>query len=64
MLYKKISDAERQKIDEKQRCEISYNGYHQWEVIKQVEAGLKPIVLCTKCLEARPVPEIPIDKSL
>lgn len=47
--FDRISDEERQKIPEIFRCEVSYNGFHMWQVVG--ELGCE--VLCLKCLEKR-----------
>lgn len=51
-LYPRIKDDERNKIPDEQRCEVSYNGYHTWEIIKQAPTS-EPILICTKCLQHR-----------
>jgi len=51
-LYPKISDEERHKIPDEFRCEVSYNGYHTWEIVRQSPVSA-PVLLCTKCLQNR-----------
>lgn len=51
----RISDEEREKIPEEQRCAVSYNGYHQWEIIRPQVIGQMPYVICKKCLAKKEV---------
>jgi len=44
--FDRISDEEREKIPEIYRCEVSYNGFHMWQVVG--EKGDE--VVCLKCL--------------
>ena len=46
-LYTRIPDRERVLIPDEIRCEISYNGYHTWEIVKE-EIQSTPIFVCTK----------------
>jgi hypothetical protein len=47
MLYERLDDEDRKKIAPSYRCEVSYNGFHQWKK-KDSES-----VFCMKCLEIR-----------
>lgn len=49
MIYKRITAEERLEIPKEHRCEVGYNGYHDW---KQLDAST---VLCLKCLEKRKI---------
>jgi len=55
MIPRRIPDEERSRIPDKHKCEVSYNGYHAWEILEDRE------VLCTKCLEQRLLEEIERD---
>jgi hypothetical protein len=48
-LYPRIKEDERHKIPDEQRCEVSYNGYHTWEIVRKTPTSV-PVLLCTKCL--------------
>lgn len=47
-IYPRIKDDERNKIPEKDRCPVSYNGYHTFEIVRETPASV-PIMICTKC---------------
>jgi len=53
-LYTRIPDRERILIPEELRCEISYNGYHVWEIVKE-DMQSTPIFVCTKCGKVKPI---------
>jgi hypothetical protein len=52
--YERVSDEIRNAIPEKDRCAISYNGFHVWKLGKD-----KQVVICLKCLKTQ---KIDIDK--
>jgi hypothetical protein len=47
-IYPRIKDVERNKIPEEHRCEISYNGYHSFEIVRETPSST-PCMVCTKC---------------
>ena len=47
-VYSRISDEDRKKIPDKDRCEINYNGYHAFTVVNISNTG-EPFMVCTKC---------------
>jgi hypothetical protein len=49
----RIENEEREQIPKEHRCEVSYNGYHQWEIIRDTNGLKSPHVICKKCLEKR-----------
>jgi hypothetical protein len=53
-LYPRIKDEDRHKIPDEQRCEVSYNGYHTWELVRKT-LNSEPMLLCSKCLQHRMV---------
>jgi len=53
-LYTRIPERERILIPEEQRCEISYNGFHAWEIIKK-DLTTEPIFVCNKCGKVKPI---------
>lgn len=61
--YKRISDEERNKIPADLRCEVSYNGYHTWDILKN---EIKPLAICRKCLKQIRIETQPleVDKPL
>jgi len=58
----RISDEERELIPLKDRCRISYNGYHQWELIRPGVINQPVYVVCKKCLEKKEI-ELPEKKE-
>jgi len=65
-IYPRIKEEERDKIPEEHRCQVSYNGYHSWEVVRQTPAS-EPVLLCTKCLQHKMIfdeliPDVDVDK--
>lgn len=67
-IYPRIKLEERLKIPMEFRCEVSYNGYHTWEVVRQTPASV-PILICTKCLQQKMIfsgslPDVDVDKEV
>jgi hypothetical protein len=52
--YERVTDETRMKIEKNLRCEVSYNGYHQWEIVRQ-NSDSTPFTICIKCLELREI---------
>jgi len=62
-IYPRIKDVEREKIPQKDRCSVSYNGYHSLEIVRE-RPDATPVMVCTKCqmILAIQFPEGSVDK--
>lgn len=62
-IYPRIKDSEREQIPEKDRCQVTYNGYHNLELVRETPAST-PVLICTKCQKVIVIqfPKTPIDK--
>jgi hypothetical protein len=49
--YERVTDEVRNAIPEKDRCAVSYNGYHIWKLIGED----KSTIMCMKCLKQQKV---------
>ena len=52
MAYERIADKEREKIPDEWRCDVSYNGFHAWDMTNSSSVD-SIYVVCLKCLEKR-----------
>jgi len=63
-IYPRIKDEERERIPAKDRCSVSYNGYHSFEVVREAPNSV-PVMVCPKCqmVVAIDYSRVSLDKS-